>query len=217
MNGDESLTRQTADVASLEKAFQRLRSTATGTTAELSFDLRASTAEIRALGRETDGLSRSFGSGLRRAFDSAIFSGAKLSDVMRNLALSFSRTMLNSALAPVQNSIGGAISGLFSGFAEGGAFSSGRVRAFAKGGVVTGPTTFPMRGGAGLMGEAGAEAIMPLARGPDGRLGVSAEPGRNAGSVTINISTTDVESFRKSQSQISASIARAVRRGERNL
>ena len=216
MSGDEGARGQISELGELERAYQRLRAAAGGATSGLAFDLRASTAEIRAMERETSGLSRSFGTGLRRAFDSAIFSGAKLSDVMRDLALSFSRSVLNSALSPVQNSIGGAISGLFASFANGGAFASGRVRAFAKGGVVTGPTTFPMRGGVGLMGEAGAEAIMPLGRGADGKLGVRADGG-GARSVTINITTQDAESFRRSQSQISAGITRAVRRGERNL
>ena len=59
-------------------------------------------------------------------------------------------------------------------FAKGAAFGAGRVAAFARGGVVDGPTHFPMRGGVGLMGEAGPEAIMPLARGADGGLGVRA-------------------------------------------
>jgi hypothetical protein len=60
------------------------------------------------------------------------------------------------------------------GFADGGAFSGGNVVPFASGGVVGSPTTFPMSGGrTGLMGEAGPEAIMPLQRGPNGKLGVS--------------------------------------------
>lgn len=71
---------------------------------------------------------------------------------------------------------GGWISSIFSLFAsaKGNVFSGGQpVQAFANGGVVSGPTTFPMRGNRmGLMGEAGPEAIMPLKRGPDGRLGV---------------------------------------------
>ena len=46
------------------------------------------------------------------------------------------------------------------------------VRPFAKGGVVDGPTMFPMKGATGLMGEAGPEAIIPLKRGRDGSLGV---------------------------------------------
>lgn len=47
----------------------------------------------------------------------------------------------------------------------------------ARGGVVTKPVVFPMRQGAGLMGEAGPEAIMPLARLPGGDLGVKAGGG----------------------------------------
>jgi phage-related minor tail protein len=54
----------------------------------------------------------------------------------------------------------------------------------ANGGVVTGPTMFPLRGGRmGLMGEAGPEAVMPLARTSDGRLGVATSGG--GGNVTI--------------------------------
>ena len=67
----------------------------------------------------------------------------------------------------------------FLGFADGGVFSGGsQVQAFANGGVVGGPTTFPMAGGkTGLMGEAGPEAIMPLKRGANGKLGVQMEGG----------------------------------------
>jgi tape measure domain-containing protein len=71
---------------------------------------------------------------------------------------------------------GAFISGLF-GAKDGAAFNKGRVIPFAKGGVVTQPTLFPMANGTGLMGEAGAEAVMPLRRMRDGRLGVgSASP-----------------------------------------
>ena len=70
-------------------------------------------------------------------------------------------------------------------FADGGVFQGGsQVKAFANGGVVGGPTYFPMSGGkTGLMGEAGPEAIMPLKKGKDGKLGVAAE---GSGGVTIN-------------------------------
>jgi len=57
-------------------------------------------------------------------------------------------------------------------FAQGGVFD-GPVRAFARGGVMNEPTMFGYGGGRmGLMGEAGPEAILPLARGRDGALGV---------------------------------------------
>jgi len=99
---------------------------------------------------------------------------------------------------------------------EGGGFAATRVRPFARGGVVTGPAYFPMRGGsAGLMGEAGPEAILPLARGADGRLGVEAG-GTRPVQVVMNISTPDVAGFRRSQGQIAAQVGRALARGQRN-
>ncbi|GAA5073471.1 phage tail length tape measure family protein [Roseibacterium beibuensis] len=54
----------------------------------------------------------------------------------------------------------------------GGLLGGGGVQPFAKGGVPDGPMLFPMSSGTGLMGEAGLEGILPLARGPSGRLGV---------------------------------------------
>lgn len=77
--------------------------------------------------------------------------------------------------------------------ANGAAFAQGGVRAFANGGVftnsvVTDPTLFKFaNGGAlGLMGEAGPEAIMPLRRGPDGRLGVSGDSGGGDVQIIVN-------------------------------
>jgi phage-related minor tail protein len=68
------------------------------------------------------------------------------------------------------------------------------------------------------MGERGAEAIMPLARGADGRLGVVAQDdSARPVSVTVNIAATDVDSFRRSESQITGALARAVTRGQRHL
>jgi phage-related minor tail protein len=71
-----------------------------------------------------------------------------------------------------------------------------------------------MRGGTGLMGEAGPEAILPLQRGADGRLGVAG--GGGAVNVTMNITTPDAQGFRRSQSQIAAEMGRALARGQRN-
>ena len=72
--------------------------------------------------------------------------------------------------------------------ANGNVFMGGNLIPFARGGVVSVPTLFPMANGMGLMGEAGPEAIMPLRRGADGRLGVAA-PGA-AGGVVLNYSPT---------------------------
>lgn len=79
--------------------------------------------------------------------------------------------------------LGNLFSGLFSLFsAKGDSFGAGGVHAFAKGGtftnkVVTTPKTFRFANGTGLMGEAGPEAILPLSRASDGRLGVVAQGG----------------------------------------
>jgi lambda family phage tail tape measure protein len=74
-------------------------------------------------------------------------------------------------------------------FAMGGAFQHD-VTPYAMGGVVDQPTMFKFaNGGAGrlgLMGEAGPEAIMPLRRLPNGRLGV--EQAGGGAPVTVNVS-----------------------------
>jgi len=172
--------------------------------------------------REVGTLSTSFGRSLRRAFDGVVFDGMKLSDALKSVAEGMAQAAYSVAMKPVQDALGGALasglngllSGVF-GFAKGGAFSQGQVMPFAKGGVVASPMTFPMRGGTGLMGEAGPEAIMPLARGADGRLGVTAQTGR-AINVVMHVTTPDVAGFARSQSQIAAQLNRALARGSRN-
>jgi phage-related minor tail protein len=177
----------------------------------IDFDPRALRADLIELER----LSQSFGNTLVRAFASAIVGGRKLSDVLRSLALSLSRQALTGALRPLGNLLGEAFAGVLAN-AKGGAFAAGRIKPFARGGIVGGPTLFALRGGAGLMGEAGPEAVLPLARGADGRLGVRAEAARSV-TVNLNITTPDVEGFRRSGSQVAAMMLRALERGQRNL
>mgnify|MGYP003665274668 CR=1 FL=1 len=109
--------------------------------------------------------------------------------VMQQMINSIGGAMSNSSNATVK-SIGGGLESYKA--ADGAAFSGGNVIPFASGGVVGSPTYFGMGGGqTGLMGEAGPEAIMPLKRGPDGKLGVATTS--NSQSVTvvqnINVST----------------------------
>lgn len=137
--------------------------------------------------------------------------------------------LLNKVISKIEDelvnalfSVGGASSGgggLFSGllggigklfgFAKGGAFEGGAQR-FAKGSaftnqIVNRPTPFRFARGAGLMGEAGPEAIMPLGRDANGRLGVYGAANQNGGGtqyVVVEVQGNLVEK----DGQISATI-----------
>ncbi len=174
-------------------------------------------------GRDAAVLSRGLSRGLRRAFDGLILDGQSLSEALGDVARSMADTAYSAAIRPVADHLGGLIAsgvgGLVSSilpFEKGGAFTQGRVVPFASGGVVQSPVAFPMRGGTGLMGEAGPEAIMPLARGADGRLGIAMSGGGRPIHIVMNIQTPDVGGFRRSEAQISAQLSRAIRRGDRN-
>jgi len=195
-----------ARVAALESSLDG----ASGATAAFDAELRQMGRTMAFTGREVDGLSRSVGSGLRRAFDGVVFDGLKLSEALRQVSRSMVDAVYSTAMRPVQGALGGAI-------AQGLQGVTSAIMPFAEGGVVSGPVTFPMRGGrTGLMGEAGPEAILPLARGADGRLGVQASGGARPVNVVINVSTPDVEGFRRSEGQIAAELGRILSRGQRN-
>ena len=162
--------------------------------------------ELRALqesaGRARDdvsGLERSLAGGFRRAIDGVVLDGQRASEALGAIARSVANAAYGAATRPIGQALGGTL-------------ASG-VTAFAQGGVVAGATAFPVRGGLGVMGEAGPEAILPLARSGDGRLGVQGGGGTR---VTINVTTPDAEGFRRSRSQIAAEMSRALARGERN-
>jgi len=209
----------------LEDGAERLNETL-GATAKLvaGFDaeLRHMRSALAATGKDVATLEKGLSRGLRRAFDGVAFDGMKLSDALSTVARSMVNTTYNAAMKPVSDHVGGLISqgvgSLVQGilpFADGAPFSQGRVMPFAQGGIVSTATGFGMRGGVGLMGEAGPEAIMPLARGPDGKLGVKG--GASGGTtVVMNITTPDVQGFQRSQSQIAAQLSRALNTGNRN-
>ena len=218
MDDVDKLDALESDISALERT---LGDTA-AMTAAFDNQLRGMQGALTETTRDLGNLERGFSRGLRRAFDGLVLDGMKLSDALSGVAQSMIKTAYSAAVTPITDHAGGlladglnaAISSLMP-YANGAPFSQGRVMPFARGGVVSSPTTFPMRGGTGLMGEAGPEAIMPLARSADGKLGVR---GQGGGGVTVNmnITTPDVQGFQRSQGQIATQMARALGRSQRN-
>jgi phage-related minor tail protein len=182
------------------------------------------TASVRGL----EASANSFARAMTSAFTSAVAGGKRFDDVLKSLALRLSNMALTAAFKPLTQGLASGLQGLFGGLSGTSLGSSDAdraiaasladVRPFAAGGVIASPTYFPLAPGAlGLAGEAGPEAILPLARGSDGRLGVAAGGGGAAANVTINIATPDAASFRRSETYVTGQIARAVARGQRGL
>lgn len=169
-------------------------------------DLGDVALELDRIGDLADGVGRS----LSRAFSGAILDGKSLKSVLGDVARSFSDIALRAAFKPLGNLVSGAVEGLFT--ATNPALAG--VTPFAKGGVLASPAYFPMQGGFGLAGEAGAEAILPLRRGSDGRLGVASAGGQSI-NVSFNVTASDARSFVASEAEVSAMLLRAVRRGTR--
>lgn len=182
-------------------------------------ELRNMQAALSTTNRDAQGLSRALQSGVSRAMREIVVDGASLSEAFRGLADRMINSAYRNAMRPIETQIGGAVgrglSGLLGAIAP---FQmGGTMQPFARGGVVNRATPFTMAGGGlGVMGEAGPEAIMPLTRGSDGRLGVQSQSIARPAQITINIATPDVHSFQRSRSQIATQMARALEMGQRN-
>lgn len=172
---------------------------------------------------------------MTNAFKQASSGGKEFDDVLRNMALKLSSMAVTNAFKPIAKSLSKGLGNIFKdlfnngstdgGDATGGSstalplalFAKGGIKPFASGGVIGAPTYFPMSGGLGLAGEAGPEAIVPLSRGADGRLGVAMSGGATPANITVQIMTPDVGSFQRSEAYLTGQIARAVLRGQRSL
>ena len=171
--------------------------------------------------RHADGLGAHLHQRVARGLKDAVIDGHGLMRLLRTAALSLSNSALTARLRPLTNLVERAERGGRQARRRCGgrvAWAATKLVPFAEGGVIGAPTTFGLGGGrTGLMGEAGREAILPLARGTDGRLGVAVEGAGGGSRVTINVKTPDAESFRRSEAQMTAMLARAVGRGRRGL
>src|SRR5437588_8480272 len=178
---------------------------------------------VRTRTRDLTAGSNAFARAITAAFAQGATGAKSFDSVLKSLALRLSGLSLNLALKPLAGSLTGGLTNLLGGGANtlgiagnDGAADAGPVQPFAMGGVIAAPSFFPLGSSrVGLAGEAGPEAILPLARGPDGRLGDAASGA--ASNITINIATPDAESFRRSETYLTGLIARAVARGQRGL
>ena len=153
---------------------------------------------------KTQTLAQELGLTFTSAFEDAIVAGGDLSDVLAGLEQDIARILVRRTITePLTNAIGGFdFSSILSSIlpsANGNAFAGGKVIPFAKGGVVSSPTMFPL----GLMGEAGPEAILPLRRGSDGKLGVSGGGSNVQVNVINNASGTQANATQREEGGMS--------------
>jgi hypothetical protein len=160
-----------------------------GTAADNAFNLQET---LKQVGKDTikatanqkkqmemvDGMANTIGSTFKGAFDDALQGTFDLRKSMQSLFANIASQLMQELIiaqmiAAVRGAFGGVpVAAGANGMVIG---QGGKLMAFADGGIVSKPTMFPMAGGMGLMGEKGPEAVMPLQRGSDGKLGVQAQ------------------------------------------
>ena len=95
--------------------------------------------------------------------------------------------------------------------AMGNVYGRNGIQKFARGGVVHSPTIFPFKNGIGLMGEAGSEAILPLKRTKQGKLGVeSSGGGGNVVNVSVDAGGTSAQGNTMKANQLGKLIGTAI-------
>ena len=190
-------------IPKLEKASDAAGPKAAAAVAKWRTEVRGLVVDLGQAGSElSEKLSNNFEKGFAAFLTGAKSGKAAMADfknfILQQMAEIAAQRFTSSIISPL---IDGLLGGIFPGAAGGGGTGSlGLPMPFAKGGIPSGrgisaysgtivdqPTFFPMAKGAyGLMGEAGPEAVVPLARGADGKLGVRSTGGGGA-PVTVNV------------------------------
>lgn len=173
-------------------------------------------AEFKTLGDMIDSVTSDGANAIMEFARTGEFSVKKMVDAMITDLLRLSLQQATTSLAGgLKNVLGVAVTAIggFLGSAQGNVFNRGELIPFARGGVVSQATVFPMSRGMGIMGEAGPEAILPLTRTSSGELGVRADVDGGGGEQTVNnyfvINSPDSEGFDRLCQRNAISIVRA--------
>jgi len=179
--------------------------------------------ELEKVGDMAKDIAGIVGNELSSAFASVIDGsktvGQALMDFAQNVLMKVAQMLFDKLIVnPLMDALGGALGGISLGAANGAAFTKGGVQAFADGGVVNSPTLFKFANGGkvGLMGEAGAEAILPLSRGSDGKLGVKSQGGGSPVNVVVNNYSNEQADVKQNGQDLEITIGRVISRDIQN-
>src|SRR5690625_4608290 len=106
--GEGCMAEEPFELSTCGDALERMRGLSSGFAGELQEASKA----MRGMDGEAQRLSRSLSGSLRSAFDKAVFGGARLGDVFRDLASSMAGKVLDASVQPVINALTGAFSGM---------------------------------------------------------------------------------------------------------
>ena len=203
----------------------------------------SSTPALTQLSQEAGDLTKQLDNGLAGSlrgigseFSLLNQSGDTVAQKLSNIALRFAdvalqAAIMNSIVRPAASGLaslfggfsiasifGGGSAGDPTGSADGNVFQFGRIQPFAKGGILNGPMLFPMANGAGLAGEAGPEAIIPLSRDGKGRLGVNMSGASGGGHSFVYSPTIDARNSAAGETaRLAGIIARDRKDFEKNM
>jgi tape measure domain-containing protein len=157
----------------------------------------------------TKNIAVAFRDNMAQGISDVILKARSLGDVLSNVLKMAANLFIQFGVKTLLSTIPGFDK--ITGSANGNVFYQNKVVPFARGGIVNQPTIFPLANGAGVMGEQGPEAIMPLRRGPSGRLGVEAAGGAG-GNVVVNVdaSGSAVQGDSNQAAQLGKAIGSAV-------
>jgi len=195
-----------AAIAKLKEARGESKSVGEKITASLKEAYKSATD----LGTNLAGVAVNGVNGIADAFTELALTGkASFADLTRSILADLTKIFMRMAVFEFLNF---AFPGLkLKTNAVGNVYAQNGIQKFAMGGVVNRPTIFPFANGTGLMGEAGPEAIMPLQRAANGKLGVIASGGGTT-NVVVNVDAggTSVEGDQAQAKQLGVVVSAAV-------